>query len=217
MDLTFSKVFLPYLKEKILNISPSNALEIGGGTGHLAIEILSLVRNYTYSEPSTEMFSIASELLKGEKVTLIKKSFQELPNFPLYDLILSHMCIQTIDDLSGFFEKIKNLLTKSGFAIITMPHPCFYNDYKKFFSPDEYSYWENLNKVISFSITKDPDNKIVGVPYHHRPLSNYINNIGIKNFRIVSFDEIRPSSSIETLYGSQWSSPRYCSFILQNG
>jgi hypothetical protein len=68
------------------------------------------------------------------------------------------------------------------------------------------------SKEISFTITKDPLNEISGVPYHHRPLSTYINAFVEAGFAIDGFDEIFPEDKIQRLYGNKWENPRYCMF-----
>jgi hypothetical protein len=68
-------------------------------------------------------------------------------------------------------------------------------------------------KEISFSITKDKENVIEGVPYHHRPLQDYINSLVLSGFAIGGFDETYPSKEIQDKYGEPWQTPRYCMFM----
>jgi hypothetical protein len=116
-----------------------------------------------------------------------------------------------VDDLPGFLASIARHLNSDGHLLLTIPHPCFFNDYKKIFD-GEYSYMVAASAEISFAITKDPSNRISGVPYHHRPLSTYINSLVATGFAIDGFDEIFPAKDIQALYGNAWESPRYCLF-----
>lgn len=99
----------------------------------------------------------------------------------------------------------------AGHFIFSIPHPCFYNEYKGFFG-DEYNYMTPMTKDVSFTITKDSKNTISGVPYHHRPLSEYINKLVESGFAINGFDETYPEEDIQLKYGAKWESPRYCVF-----
>jgi hypothetical protein len=69
-----------------------------------------------------------------------------------------------------------------------------------------------ISKDVSFSISNDKSNEITGVPYHHRPLSAYINTIVESGFAIDGFDEIFPEEQVQRLYPEFWEYPRYCLF-----
>ena len=71
----------------------------------------------------------------------------------------------------------------------------------------------SVTKEITFTITKDNENPISGVPYHHRPLSTYINTLVEAGFSIDRFDETYPDGVIQEMYGEKWKTPRYCVFI----
>ena len=215
LDLTFSKIFIPYFTKKIYEISPDNVLEIGSGTGHLAKNIKGYTLSYVAIEPSLNMFRISKEVLQdADNVNILNIGFEYLSHEKKYQLILCHLCIQTISNMGMFFEKLNNLLGIEGRAIFTLPHPCFYNSYKKFFSDEEYNYNKNLYKEVSFSITNDPEHLISNIPYYHRPISDYINAISSAKLTILSFDEIYPSNEVEVLYNIPWNVPRYCSFTV---
>ncbi|HKK44379.1 MAG TPA: hypothetical protein VJ964_02580, partial [Balneolaceae bacterium] len=84
--------------------------------------------------------------------------------------------------------------------------------YKNLFGSD-YNYMTSMSKEISFSITNDPNNLICGVPYHHRPLSIYINAIINAGFTMDGFYETYPNMEIQMKYGEPWNTPRYCTFF----
>lgn len=214
-DLTFCEVFVPYFVEKVSQLKPRKVLEIGAGTGHMAFKLSKYCGEILAVEPSLGMFQIAQEVLVGNSAINVKNiSFEQMDRHSEFDLIYSHMCLQVIDNLVGFFDTVSCLLSDKGIAIVTLPHPCFYNGYKNFFSSEEYSYMMIKDKMISFSISRDPNNLIDNVPYHHRPLSKYVEVISSNNLNIVAFDEIYPSLEIQDKYGIKWDVPRYCSFIL---
>lgn len=214
-DLTFCEVFVPYFVEKISQLKPKAALEIGAGTGHMVLHLSKYCGEVLAIEPSLRMYQTAQEVLKNDRVVSIQNiSFEEIDSHNKFDFIYSHMCLQAIDNLVGFFDTVSTLLSNKGIAIMTLPHPCFYNGYKNFFSSEEYNYMMIKDKMISFSISKDPTNLIDNVPYHHRPLSKYVEVISSNNLNLVAFDEIYPSLEIQNKYGMKWDVPRYCSFIL---
>lgn len=215
LDLTFNEVFLPYYKAKMLAYKPINALEIGCGTGHMAANLSKHCNSFTALEPSKGMYEVAKEVLRDSNVKLLPSYIQDISGTEKYDLIYSHMCLQVIEDTKELLRNVRGLILEKGIGIFSIPHPCFYNDYKSFFDESEYEYMRELEKQISFTITKDPGNKIESVPYHHRPISYYLNQIIECGFNILSLDEIIPSDEVQLMYGEKWKYPRYCSFVIE--
>jgi|LGVF01.1.fsa_nt_gb SAM-dependent methyltransferase len=212
LDLTFSKVFLPYYLNLATELRPSSLLEVGCGTGHLSSELSSHISKVVSLEPSPGMHAVASDILDDTRVQLINKRVQDLEFEQTFDLIISHMCIQTIHNINDFLESIRLLMNKKSLFVFTIPHPCFYNDYKGFFSSEEYSYIVPMKKNITFAVTKDPDRPISGVPYNHRPLSCYFDSLRVHDMLVADFHEIFPEPAVQSLYGTGWDTPRYCVF-----
>lgn len=214
LDITFSKVFIPYYVGKMAEYKPHNVLEVGCGTGHMALELSQYCRNFMALEPSRGMYAVAKEVLKNHSVKVLPSYVGDISSIEKYDLVYSHMCLQVIEDVENFFQSVRAFVSERGVVIFSIPHPCFYNQYKAFFDDSEYEYMGILEKQISFTITKDTVNRINGVPYHHRPISYYMNQLVECGFKILHFDEIFPSDNVQLLYGEKWNIPRYCSFVV---
>ena len=210
-DLTFNEVFKPLLVSRIKSLSPSNVLEVGAGTGHISKELFELGFSVTAIEPSAGMYGVAKDVLSLTNVRLLNCTSFELEKDELYEVAFSHLVAHVVDDLKAFFESLGPHMKASSHFIFSIPHPCFYNKYKGFFG-DEYNYMTPMTKSVSFTITKDSQNTISGVPYHHRPLSEYINKLVESGFAIDGFDETYPEDDIQLKYGAKWKSPRYCVF-----
>ncbi len=211
LDITFNEVFKPIFLEKITNISPKNIIEIGAGTGHLSREVSKFSPRVTAIEPSIGMFNVAKDVLIDTGVDLINCTSFTLEVSEKYDLAFSHLVAHVVDNLGDFFFSIASHLDSGSHFIFSIPHPCFYNDYKKIFGV-EYNYMKHIKRNVSFKITQDQKNEISGVPYHHHPLSSYINSLITAGFAVESFDEIYPIEEIQMLYGAIWDYPRYCLF-----
>ena len=210
-DITFNEVFKPLFIKRIIALSPSHVLDVGAGTGHISKELASCGLKVTAIEPSQGMYKVAKEVLSGDNVELINCTAFELANSKIFDVAFSNMVAHVTDDLIAFFCSVKDHLVRGGHFIFSIPHPCFYNEYKGFFG-QEYSYMETKTKDVTFTITKDSENDIIGVPYHHRPLSKYLNDLVRSGFTIDRFHEIYPDDKIQAMYGKRWKSPRYCVF-----
>lgn len=215
LDITFSKVFLPYYLKLVTDSRPSSVLEVGCGTGHLSSELSKLIAKVVAIEPSPGMHTVAREVLNGSGVQLINKRVQDIKIEQTFDLIISHMCIQTTNNIGDFLGSVRVLMNEGSCFVFTIPHPCFYNDYKRFFSSKEYSYIVPMKKNITFSITNDPDRPISGVPYNHRPLSCYFDFLKKHDMLVADFHEIIPEFTVQNLYGANWETPRYCVFHIK--
>ncbi len=186
-------------------------MEVGAGTGHISKELSELGFSVTAIEPSAGMYGVAKDVLSLTDVRLLNCTSLELEKNELYEVAFSHLVAHVVDDLNKFFESVGQHLKATSHFIFSIPHPCFYNEYKGFFG-DEYNYMTPMTKNVSFTITKDSKNTISGVPYHHRPLSEYINKLVESGFAIDGFDETYPEENIQLKYGAKWESPRYCVF-----
>jgi len=214
LDITFSHVMEPYFLSLAEKLNPAYILEVGAGTGHLA-KSLCKYGDIDALEPSSEMYSVARSILQNKSIALYHTDLQSFKSDKRYELIISNMCIQTIESFEGLLGHVHNRLSEAGTFTFTIPHPCFYNDYKGFFTEEDFVYMDNKFKEVSFHISLDPDNEISSVPYYHRPLSYYIGAINDCGFIVSKFDEIFPNDDVHKKYNLQWSRPRYCAFQIK--
>lgn len=212
-DITFSEVFLPYYTKILSALAPRRLLEVGCGTGHMAKALSGYAKHVSAIEPSAGMFDIAREVLSGTDVHLFRSSIEEFREFEKYDVILSHLCAHTIEDIGAFFVSVRFLMNENSFFVFSIPHPCFWNGYKKFIPDAQYSYMKAHSTEANLTITKEPTRVVGRVPYVHRPLSSYFQEIGLSGLAVTDFDEIFPEENVQRLYGSLWEEPRYAVFI----
>lgn len=212
LDITFSDVFIPIFVRMIEQYHPKKVLEVGAGTGHLALEICPRVGDLTAIEPSFGMYQVAVGVLSRSNVQLFQAEINELPESERYDMVYSHLVAHCVSDFAELLRAVFARLSRDGVFVFSIPHPCFFNEYKKLFGAD-YRYMSPISGNISFSITKDPAREISDVPYCHRPLSFYINEIISSGLVLGRFEEVVPSNEIERKYGSPWLTPRYCMFV----
>ncbi len=211
-DLTFNLVFKPWVRQTVLAVSPGSVLEVGAGTGHLSKDLAEHVEQMTAIEPSNGMFNIAAEVLEDTGVNLINCSSYDLAVSSRFDVVVSNMVLQAVDNVFEFLISVSRHMGSGGHFVFSIPHPCFYNEYKGFFG-SEYKYMEEMQKEVSFSISLDPENTIANVPYHHRPLSEYFHCLKRAGFTVDNFEEVFPPEEVQDMYGEVWDTPRYCGFV----
>lgn len=213
-DITFSKLFLPYFINIISSHHHDSILEIGCGTGHMAKHIIECTspKVYVGIENSKKMFSIAKETNSSNYASIIQTSIFEYNSSHTYDIIISHLCLHAIDNIELLFDKVLTLLNKRGIFIFSIPHPCFFHEYKNIF--DNFEYKKISKTFFNLSITNDPQ-KMPSIPYIHRPLEFYIKSILQKKLLLVDFDENFPQQNIMHLYKTSFTKPHYATFICQ--
>ena len=139
IDISFHDVFLPIYFEKISKSPELHIIDVGTGTGHLPLELSKVAKNIVAIEPSYGMYSVAKNVLKSTAVELVNTSSFEYKSKKKFQIAISHMCAHTIRDLDKFIASLANLITVDGEVIMTIPHPCFYHDFKNYFG-DKYRY-----------------------------------------------------------------------------
>ncbi|STX28464.1 methyltransferase [Legionella beliardensis] len=216
LDITFSCIFMPIFVKLIKEAKPHKVLEIGAGTGHISKELSKFDFEIVALEPSDGMYKVANQVLLDSGVSLLRSQIEDLDSSKKFEVIFSHMVAHVIDNIDEFFKNISMHLYPNSTFIFSIPHPCFYNSYKKILDDNTYNYMNEISQEISFSISKDKENLITNVPYHHRPLSFYINTLSKNKLILKKLVEIYPTDEIQMLYGSFWHEPRYCLFICEN-
>jgi 2-polyprenyl-3-methyl-5-hydroxy-6-metoxy-1,4-benzoquinol methylase len=211
VDITYNHVFEPIFRKKVSALDCNSILEVGAGTGHLSKALANAGHKLTAIEPSEGMYVVAKDVLRGTSVNLINCAVGDLPVEEEYEVAISHLVAHVVDEIDEFFQSVAGHIDKAGHFIFSIPHPCFFNGYKNLFG-NKYTYIKTQTKDISFSITKDKTNLITGVPYHHRPLSCYINALVRSGFAIDELEETWPTTAVQSMYGQEWENPRYCVF-----
>lgn len=212
IDITFNRVFVPYFLKCVKKYKPNRLLEVGCGTGHLAKHLVKVVSHVEALEPSPGMHSVASDVLTGSMAILHHVSAEEFRPSRKFDIAVSHLCGHVVTDVDKFCRSCSDLIVDNGLFIFSLPHPCFWNDYKEFFPKSEYRYAKEQFAHVELKITKDPNRPIRGVPFHHRPIGRYLKALNNAGMALTHFDEIIPSKAIQILYGQEWRFPRYCVF-----
>jgi SAM-dependent methyltransferase len=210
LDLTFSHIFVPYFQTLVKELKPITVLEIGSGTGHMAKELILFCDYYVGVEPSKTMFDISLDVIASKKIKMVNCCIEDYVPKSTFDFVYSHLCAHVIDNIDVFLSKISVCVNDFGHWSFSIPHPCFYNDYKKIFD-ENYAYMDIQKTEFNLTITKH-DRLIEKVPYIHRPLEFYINKINENKLILSGIDEIYPEKEVQLLYGTVWDKPRYLVF-----
>jgi len=210
LDITFNRVFVPHFQKCIEAETPRSVLEVGCGTGHLSAKLVKICQDIEALEPSPGMHAVAAEVLADSEVVLHHVSAEKFKSNRKFDVVLSHLCGHVVADLDSFFRSCAAFVAPSGSFILSLPHPCFWNEYRRVFPTEDYRYMQEAFASTTLYITKDPNRPIEAMPFHHRPLSRYLNALHGCGMALKSLDEIVPSKAVQAEYDAEWLFPRYC-------
>ena len=210
LDITFSRVFIPYFLGCVKKYAPKTIFEVGCGTGHLAARLANVVPHIEAIEPSHGMYSVASKVLAKTTVKLHHSTIEKFHPSERFDLVVSHLCGHVVTNIDSFCRRCSALVDIGGVFIFSLPHPCFWNDYKEFFPRPDFRYATEQFASVTLTITKDPNHPIDGLPFHHRPLGRYVAALNKCGMALTHLDEIVPPKIVQQLYGAEWLFPRYC-------
>ena len=211
-DLTFSHVFLPYYKSLLAEVGPKRVLEVGCGTGHLAKTLAEMTSELVAIEPSAGMYEVAKQILQETLVNLQNVTLEQFTTERTFELTLAHLCAQIIPDLDSFCAHCARNISPQGLLVFSIPHPCFWNEYRVYFPKDSFQYVDERFTTTSLKISNDPCTPIENVPYYHRPIGRYLSAIARAGLCLERLDEIFPDKNTQALYPGPWANPRYCVF-----
>ena len=208
-DITFSDLFIPYYKRLFSLLPHKKILEIGCGTGHMAQALINVLNPTLFIalDESKEMIQLARKVNRDVGIEILEVDYLNFSSVHKFDLIYSHMCLQTIEEIEAVIEKSSKLLTKNGYFIFSIPHPCFYNLYKGIFPEESFEYKRKTKTFFELTITNSSQ-KSNPIPYIHRPLETYFNIVGA-HFQKIQLEEIFPTIDVMAKYEKAFKYPHY--------
>jgi SAM-dependent methyltransferase len=202
-------VFVPYYSAVLADLRCQSLVEVGCGTGNLSKHMAGFIPIVYALEPSPGMYRIAAKVLDKSCVRLTKSKLENYDPGRKFSCVISHLCVHVVPHFEAFLGNCANLLARDGTLIFSIPHPCFWNEYQAYFDPKHFDYVTAKFTFATLTISKDRSERMTGLPFHHRPLSQYVDAIARLGLRICKFDEIYPSRKIQLLYPAPWKRPHF--------
>lgn len=160
------------LKNTLSNISFTNCLEIGCGTGKNTTWLHTKGNKIVSVDFSEAMLAKAKSKIHSEKVKFIQADINkswDFANQEKFDLATFSLVLEHIENLNSIFEKLSNVITPNGFVYLSELHPFKQYDGSKARFETE----SGVQMVTCFT--------------HH--LSDYCNAASINGFKIVLMEE----------------------------
>lgn len=211
-DPTFTEVFLPRIFEilgRINGLEGFDVLDVGCGTGHLTRILSEHVGSIVGIDPSSASISIAVETARtGPDLEFQCVSIEDYAkeHSGRFDLVIAHMTLHAVEDLDEVLQGMSGVLRQDGWALYSIPHPCFWSLIKAEIGEDDFQYHLESSHVNSFRFA---DDRIITVPYYHRSLQTYSYDLRSNGFCLVQVDEPLPSPDTMKLYERPWIYPGF--------
>jgi 2-polyprenyl-3-methyl-5-hydroxy-6-metoxy-1,4-benzoquinol methylase len=218
LDFSFDNVLSPTfikLLKGIKNIGSKKVLDVGCGSGILTYRLSKYTGNIIGIDPSIKSIKIAErEYEKIRNLQFICSSVEDYRNKEVFDVVISNMTIQAIKDIKKAFCSISKLMNKSSIFIFSIPHPCFWIEYRTKIGLDEYKnykYFKTSKYQITFSISNDRKPLPSQVPLYHRQIALYSKQLSAAGFLITSL--LEPFPKIINNANTNWDTPHFLVFV----
>lgn len=194
-DFSYQNIIVPWVIENIKGTvhCDANILDIGCGCGYLTNIIFSHgCKNIIGIDISKESIKIAKNLYPH--INFLKRNIFSFTFHKEFQLCISVMTVNNLPDIDRFFNKISELLSIGGRAVLILPHPWFWPT--KHLENHSFSYLQEKTYSYKFS-TKTQKGYPSTVLYFHRSLERYCSCILSNGFIIEKISELPEATCYE--------------------
>lgn len=215
LDISYNKVLIPAISERVGDIRGLSGIDVGCGTGVLTRVLASQGARMVGVDLSRRMIEIANAERRDSMVTYHVGPFESvsrtLPQHA-FDFAVANMSFNCILDLEAVMTGIAGVLKPRGWIVFTVAHPFFWQLHREWEDPNMFQYGVEHSLKVHFVISLDPKGLPSETTYFHRPLSRYCSLLERAGFAIRSVDEPMPTAEVEKLYPARWRFPRFLLF-----
>ncbi len=159
-----------------LGLNPSQrVLEIGCGTGRLAVKVAPLVKTFCGIDISPETIEAAKKHLNAKAVTLICADFLSYDFSESFDLIYSSLTFLHIKDKKAAIQKVFTLLSPGGRFVLSIDknqnNEIDFGAYKLKIYPDNPENIMHLLKLTGFETIRQFETELASVFSADKPIS----------------------------------------------
>ena len=202
------------------DIKNNKVLDAGCGEGYLSRLMEKAGAMVTAVDYSSKMVEIATKRTKlNRNIEILQSNCEDLSLLKkaTFDLVVSNMVIQDLENYEQAFKEIYRVLKNDGIFIFSILHPCFQtpqsgwekgNDGKKL-------YWKVDNYFYEGVYEQRGMDQVI---FYHRTLTSYVKAIIEAGFQIEEIVEPTPSEEMLKKYPSfreDFRSPDFIVFRLK--
>ena len=197
-DRSFQNILLPEILLKIRGFSKQSNLSVvdcGCGSGDLTFAINEYCDHIVGIDISKVSIELAMKYNNSPKIKYYNKSIQEYSNISRAkaDICILNMVLSNVVDCVQILDAVNRVLKVGGRVLITIPHPCYWPQYRYYDKEEWFEYKREICMNADFTITGI--GKIGNITHIHRPIENYIQELIISGFSITGFEELYSEKS----------------------
>ncbi|MGG2016331.1 class I SAM-dependent methyltransferase [Bacillus sp. S10(2024)] len=196
----------PAIFSLIEDVKGKKLLDAGCGEGYLSRILAKQGATVTAVDYAEKMIEIAKQRTKSDEAIEYKQGNCEKLDFltdAQYDLIVSNMVIQDLENYEAALSEMYRLLKKDGTFIFSILHPCFVTPNSGWIGREQVDqqYWKVqryfYEGVYDQRFPIHSDEKVV---FYHRTLTSYFKAIHQVGFTLVDVIEPMPSEEMLKKY-----------------
>lgn len=213
------EVFLNhYLLALLGEVENKKILDAGCGEGYFSRILSDLGANITAVDYSEKMLEIAESRTTTNLGINYRYGNCEDLNFledSTFDLIVSNMVIQDLENYEKVFGEMYRLLVEGGIFIFSILHPCFItpNSGWEKSNDGEKLHW-NVDKYFYEGVYEQRLGDKENMFLFHRTLSSYVNSLIKTGFSLEEMVEPKPSEEMLLKYPSFEEDFRCADFVI---
>ncbi|APH04943.1 class I SAM-dependent methyltransferase [Bacillus weihaiensis] len=195
------EVFLnPTLFSLIGEVTNKRILDAGCGEGYFSRLLSKQGARVTAVDASSRMLEIAAERTPAELFIHYQlgncENLHELEDNQ-FDLVVSNMVIQDLEDFESAFQEINRLLVDNGSFIFSILHPCFVTPGSGWEKTDsgEKRYWK-VDNYFYEGVYEQPMGDKEKMLFFHRTLTTYMETIHKTGFLVEKLVEPKPANKM---------------------
>lgn len=202
------------------DIKNKRVLDAGCGEGYLSRLMEKAGATVTAIDYSSKMVEIAKKRTKlNLNIEILQSNCEDLHLIEkeTFDLVVSNMVIQDLENYEQAFKEIYRVLQNDGIFIFSILHPCFQTPESGWEKGQngEKLYWKVDNYFYEGGYEQRGMERVI---FYHRTLTSYVKAITKAGFQIVDIVEPTPSEEMlekYPLFREDFRSPDFIVFSLQ--
>lgn len=215
IDVSYHRILVPTIIRLIGDVRNKRIIDVGCGSGYLTAKLATKSLHVVGLDPSREMIKIAKREYGHtpglEFYNLSIEDFSRYYSGTQFEVAVSNMSLITIPNLDEALRAISSLLLPNGIFAFNITHPCFWNQYRGYESPDSFQYHIPHAQKGSFIISLDHRGLPSPTTHFHRPLQEYFRSLQEASFTVDKLIEPFPTPEVEKLYPKPWKVPHFLS------
>lgn len=214
----YTQIIIPTLINLVKKYSKpiDKIIDIGCGEGFVTREIKSFRTNVYGCDLSPEM--IDSSIKQSPNIKYWIQDIEHTKTFPdkgKFQIAISTLTFMYLEKIDTALKNIHQYLSPKGYLIITITHPCFYQQENfRWFQEEENYPYQVGNYLHQRTTIRNIADKFI-THHIHRTIESYVHAFTTSGFNIIDILEPKPKKKPTNVLKKVSKIPIYAIFVLQ--